>query len=132
MIATIGADISAGEQLAEKNAGDAIVAPLAAKDKVTTQYNNAVTEHSKATARQEKLEMELEPLKVAAANAVEALAAGKVKDVQADVDVAEAGVVIARLDPFLTAAKKAGDRAAAYFKFYNDYTVDAKARVDAT
>lgn len=78
------------------------------------------------------LEAELAPLEVALANAETALTDGKKAKEAAEKLKAAAEVEIDRLDPFLVEAKKAGTRAAAYFKFYNDFTVDAKARVDAT
>lgn len=45
--------------------------------------------------------------------------------------VAAAKVELLRLDPYVVAAEKAGDRASAYFDFYNDFTKDADARVAA-
>ena len=78
------------------------------------------------------LETALAPLEVVAANAAAALTAGSVKDVAAKKAIASADIEIARLTPFIAAANKAGLRATAYYKFYNDFTTDAKARVDAT
>jgi len=129
---TIGADVSAGQLKQEKDADDLIAAPLAAKDKVIAQYDNAVIERDAAKVRLTALETALAPLEVKAANCDAALTAGSVKDVAAKKAIAEAKVEIARLTPFITAAENAGTRASAYFKFYNDFTVDAKARVDAT
>lgn len=132
MIATIGADVNAGEQKAEVDANALIAAPLAAKDKVIAQYDNAVIERDKAKERLVKLETALAPLEVGAANAAKALADGSVADTAAKAKIAAAKVEIDRLAPYIVAAKKAGDRASAFFKFYNDYTADAKGRVDAT
>ena len=132
MEATIGADVSAGQLKAEKDAGDAITAPLDAKTKVEAQYDNAVIERDKAKERLTALETALAPLEVAAANAVKALADGSVADTAAKAKIAAAKVELDRLSPYIIAAKKAGDRASAYFNFYNDYTKDAKKRVDDT
>jgi len=60
------------------------------------------------------------------------LADGSVADTAAKAKIAAAEVEIARLSPYLVAAKKAGDRATAFYNFYNDYTKDAKQRVDDT
>lgn len=80
--------------------------------------------------RKELLEVHLAAADVVAANAADALTKGSVADAAAKVKIAAAEVEIARLTPFIAAAKNAGTRASAYFKFYNDYTVDCKTRVD--
>lgn len=132
METTIGASVAAGQLKLEADADALITAPLAAKDKIDAQYANAVIERDAAKARLAALETSLEPLEVVAANAAAALTTGSAGDVAAKVKVAEAGVEISRLTPFITAANNAGTRASAYFKFYNDFTVDSKARVDGT
>ena len=105
---------------------------MAAKDKIDAQYGNAVIERDNANTRLAALETALAPLEVSAANAAAALTAGSVKDVNAKKAIASANIEISRLTPFIAAANKAGVRATAYYKFYNDFTTDAKARVDAT
>lgn len=51
METTIGADVNAGQKKAEKDADDLIAAPLAAKNTVIAQYDNAVIERDKAKER---------------------------------------------------------------------------------
>lgn len=126
----IGADDSAGLKKDEKDAIAAIVAPKEAMDAVVAQSANAVIERDAAKARKVKLEASLAALEVVAANAADAHTKGIVADTEAKAKIASATVEINRLTPYLAAAKKAGTRASAYYKFYNDYTTDIKTRVD--
>lgn len=128
--AEIGADDSAGLKKDEKDAIAAIVAPNDAKVAVEKQSANAVIERDAAKARKVKLEASLAAFEVVAANAADAHTKGQVDDLAAKAKSEAAAVEISRLTPYLDAAKKAGTRASAYYKFYNDYTVDCKARVD--
>lgn len=115
----IGASVSEGYLKEEADALALIVDPLAAKEKIETQYANAVIEHNAGKAKLEALNLKLEKAEVVAANAAAALAAGSAADAAAKVAKAEAQVDIDRLSPYLEKAKLAGTRAKAYYDFYN-------------
>lgn len=84
-------------------------------------------EVDKADARLVEMKKKYEASKVLASVASDAYAMGNVANAAAVALVAQADVDLARLTPFLAQAKLAGDRSAAYHKFYNDFTAKAAA-----
>jgi hypothetical protein len=109
------------------DAASAIVAPLAAKDLVEGHVTQNEAEVVKADARLVEMKKKYEADKVLASIASDAYKTGNVANAGAVALVAQADIDLTRLTPYLAQAKLAGDRSAAYHKFYNDFTSKAAA-----